>query len=91
MPKIIITHAVADVANWLKPEHKDERHSAIRQMGGSGVRDHVAQDGSNSIALSADIAEVDALLAALASPPDALKALMDKHGVLPPFAVYIEK
>jgi intracellular sulfur oxidation DsrE/DsrF family protein len=88
---MIITHPVADVDHWLKPEHKQERAAAITEMGGKNARDFVAQDGSNAIAVIADVDAVDALLAALASPSPEHLATMEKHGVQTPFAVYIEK
>jgi hypothetical protein len=55
------------------------------------VVDHVAHDGSNSIAISADMTDVDAALAVLASPPPELGAVMEKHGVLPPVVVFVAK
>lgn len=67
MPKIVITHSVGDIDNWLKG--KSERAEAIGSMGGSNVVDHVANDGSNTIAISADMDDVDAALATMASPP----------------------
>jgi hypothetical protein len=59
-------------------------------MGGSNVVDHVAQDGSTTVAISADVADVAAVMATLASPPADLGAAMERHGVLPPLAVYVE-
>jgi hypothetical protein len=88
MPKVIITHDVADVETWLKG--KADRAEAVGTMGGSNVVDHVAQDGSNRIALSADTDDVDALLAAIASPSPELAAKMKEHGVIPPLTVYVE-
>jgi hypothetical protein len=38
-------------------------------MGGRHVVDHVAHDGSNRVAISAEIDDVEAMLAAIASPP----------------------
>ena len=67
MPKIVITHDVADVDTWLK--FKSERTDAISEMGGRHVVDHVAHDGSNRVAVSAEIDEVEAMLAAIATPP----------------------
>jgi hypothetical protein len=88
---MIITHPVADVAHWLKPEHKRERAAAIAEMGGQNARDFVAQDGSNAIAVIADVEDTAAVLSALASPSPEHMAAMEKHGVKPPFSVYIEK
>jgi hypothetical protein len=85
---MIITHNVVDVAKWLS--FKDERVGAISAMSGSEIVDHVAQDGSNSVAIAANVKDVAAVLAGLASPPPELHAAMEKHGVLPPVTVYVE-
>jgi hypothetical protein len=89
MPKVIITHDVADVDIWLKG--KADRSESVSAMGGSDVVDHVAQDGSNRIAISAQTDDVDALVAALASPPPELLARMQEHGVIPPLTLYVER
>jgi hypothetical protein len=89
MPKIVITHDVADVDAWLS--FKSERADGISGMGGSNVVDHVAQDGSNRVAVSAEVDDVDAILAAASSPPPELSEMMDRHGVIPPFTVYVER
>ncbi len=88
MPKMVITHGVADVDKWLG--FKAERAEAIASLGGSDVVDHVAHDGSNQIAVSANVTDVDGVMAALASPPPELAAAMEKHGVLPPLVAYVE-
>jgi len=88
MPRIVITHAVADVDRWLA--FKADRAEAIAGLGGSDVVDHVALDGSNQIAVTADVADVDAMVAALASPPPEVAAAMEEHGVLPPLVTYVE-
>ncbi len=88
MPRVIITHDVADLSRWLAG--KAERVSIISAIGGN-VIDTVASDGSNKIALTAEVNDLAALEAMLASPPPELAALMEKHGVLPPFTLYVEK
>ena len=89
MPKIVITHSVVDVDNWLK--FKSERVDAIAGMGGANVVDHVAYDGGNNIAVTAEVDDVAGLMAAISSPPAELGAAMEKHGVIPPLAVYVAK
>ena len=89
MPKVIITHDVADVGNWLKG--KADRAESVRSMGGSDVVDHVAHDGSNRIAVSAHTDDVDAMVAIMASPPPEVLAKMQEHGVIPPLTVYVER
>jgi hypothetical protein len=88
MPKMVITHAVADIDQWLKG--KAERATAIGSASGSNVTDFVAQDGSNNVAITADIDDPEALQTMLASPPPALAATMEAHGVVPPLTAYIE-
>ena len=89
MPKVIITHDVADVDTWLKG--KTDRAESVSAMGGSNVVDHVAQDGSNKIAIAVHTDDVDALVAAMASPPPEVLARMQEHGVIPPLTVYVER
>jgi hypothetical protein len=89
MPKMVITHNVADIDTWL--QGKSERADAVAGMGGTNVVDHVAQDGSKSVAISADVEDVSAVLAGLASPPPEVAAAMERHGVLPPLTVYVAK
>ena len=89
MPRVVITHNVADVTKWLG--FKSERASSIGQLGGTNVVDHVAQDGSNAVAVTAEMADLDAALATIASPPPELGAAMESHGVIPPLVIYVEK
>jgi hypothetical protein len=89
MSKIVITHSVVDADNWLR--FKAERAGAIAGMGGTNVVDHVAHDGSNSVAITADTDDVAALMDAISSPPPELGAAMERHGVIPPLTVYVEK
>jgi len=87
MPRMVLTHGVVDIERWLKG--KDERASALGSVG-SNVIDHVALDGSNRIAVTADIHDLDALQALLDSPPPEVAAQMEAHGVLPPITAYVE-
>ena len=89
MTKMIITRRVVDVDNWLKG--KSERADSISVLGGSNVTDHVAHDGTNSVAVSAEVDDVAKVMATLASPPPELAAAMERHGVLPPLTVYVEE
>lgn len=73
---------------WLKG--KADRAESASAMGGSDVVDHVAQDGSNKIAISAQADDVDAFVANIASPPPEVLARMQEHGVIPP-TVYVER
>ena len=88
MPRIVAVHAVEDIPRWL--EGKAERAAAIESGSGSNVTDHVAADGSNNVAVTADVANMDELGAMLGSPPPDIQALMQKHGVVQPITVYVE-
>jgi hypothetical protein len=88
MPKVVITHAVQDIDRWL--QGKAERAAAIESGTGSNVTDYVAQDGSNNIAITADVADVDAMKSMLAAPPAEVVDRMEAHGVVQPLTVYIE-
>jgi hypothetical protein len=89
MPKMVITHDVADVDTWLT--FTSERADAVSGMGGRNIVDHVAHDGSNRVAVSAEIDDAEAMVAAVASPPPELLAVMERHGVIPPLTVYVAK
>ena len=89
MPNVVITHSVVEMDTWL--QGKSERADAIGAMGGANVVDHVAQDGSKTIAITFDTDDVAAVMASLAAPSAELSAAMERHGVVPPLGVYIEK
>ena len=88
MPKMVVTHAVVDVERWLKG--KAERAAAIGPFA-TNVTDHVAADGSNSVAITADIHDMAGAQAMMASPSPEAAAQAESHGVLQPMTVYIEK
>ena len=88
MPKVVIAHAVQDLDRWL--QGKAERAAAIESGTGSSVTDYVAQDGSNNIAITADVADVNAMKSLLAAPPAEVVAAMEAHGVVQPLTLYIE-
>jgi hypothetical protein len=88
MPKVVLTHSVEDVERWLTG--KQERAEAIEAVG-ANVIDHVAADGSNNIAVTADVGDMEALQSMLASPPPEVLEAMQRHGVIPPITAYIER
>ena len=87
MPGVVITHAVVDIERWLKG--KAGRAAAIESGSGTNVTDYVAHDGSNKIAVTADVQDLSALQAILASPPPEVVATMEEHGVTPPITAYV--
>lgn len=88
MPKVVITHKVVDMERWLKG--KAERASIVSRYA-TQVTDHVAADGSNTIAVTADVHDMAGVQAMMASPSPEDAAAMERHGVIPPLTVYIEK
>jgi len=89
VPRLVITHGVVDVDRWLS--FSQERAGNVASMGGRNVVDLVAQDGSNVVVVSADVDDVAALLAGLASPPPELAEVMERHGVVMPMTIFVEK
>ena len=89
MAKMVVTHAVVDVDNWLKGEV--ERADAITAMGCTNVVDYVAEDGSKAIAISADVTDLPAVMAAMSAPSPEVASAMERHGVIPPLTIYIQK
>jgi len=88
VPKVVITHAVEDIDRWL--QGKAERAAAIEGGTGSNVTDYLAQDGSKNIAITADVADVDAMKSLLTAPSAEVAATMEAHGVVQPLTAYIE-
>jgi hypothetical protein len=89
MPKVVITHGVVDLGNWLNG--KEERAGAIGAMGGVNVVDYVAQDGSNAIAITFDADDASTVVETTASPPPELADAMERHGLIPPLTIYVEQ
>jgi len=89
VPKVVVTHAVEDIDRWL--QGKEGRAAAIESGTGSNVTDYVAADGSDNVAITADVEDVEAIQSMLASPPPEVLARMQEHGVVPPITAYIQK
>ena len=88
MPKMVITHAVVDIDRWL--QGKAERVEIISKYA-TNVTDHVAADGSNNVAIAADIHDMAGLQELMASPSPEDTAAQERHGVIQPITAYIEK
>ena len=89
MPRIVVTHAVQDIDRWLAG--KQERAAAIESASGSNVTDYVASDGSDNVAITADVTDVEEMGAMLAAPSPEALAAMEAHGVVHPITAYVEK
>ena len=88
MPKVVICHAVKDVETWLKG--KEERAVMFGQFA-TNVTDHIAMDGSNNVAITADIHDMAGAQAVMTAPSPEQAAAVERHGVIQPITVYIEK
>ena len=55
------------------------------------MTDFVAVDGSNSIAVTANVHDMAGAQAMMASPSPEEAAAMERHGVLPPITAYVER
>ena len=88
MPKIVVTAAVKDVEAWLnfKPQ-------LIAQMStvASDVTSYVAMDGSNSVATTWDVPDMNAFQAAQSAASPEMAAAMERYVMIPPATIYIEK
>ena len=88
MPKVVITHAVKDVDTWLGG--KEER-AAMIGLFATNVTDHVAMDGSSNVAITADIHDMAGAQAVMAAPSPEQAAAAERHGVINPMTVYVER
>ena len=89
MPQIIVTAAVNDVEEWLK--FKAEMVPAMAAVASDGAS-YVAADGSNQVASTWDVPDVEAFKAAQGSFSSELAAAAERAGMIPStMAVYIKK
>jgi hypothetical protein len=89
MPQIIVTAAVNDVEEWLK--FKAELVPAMSAFASDGAS-YVAADGSNQVASTWDVPDMEAFQAAQGSFPPELAAAAERAGMMPStMVVYIKK
>jgi hypothetical protein len=88
MPKLVVTHAVVELDRWL--QGKAERAEVIGRYA-TDVTDYVAADGSSNVAITADVHDMAGLQQLIASPSPEDTAAEERHGVLQPLTVYMEK
>lgn len=85
MPRVVFTHAVSDVPAWAS--HKAERAGFFADYA-TDVVDYLPTDGGSTVAVSANVHDMDGMLAALQTP-DAV-ALEESHGVIQPISSFVE-
>ncbi len=89
MPKIVVTAAVKDVEAWLK--YKPQLIAQLSAVATDGAS-YVANDGSNRVASTWDVPDLEAFQAAQGTPPSPeMAAAMERYGMIPPMTIYIEK
>jgi len=89
MPQIIVTAAVNDVEEWLK--FKTDMVLAMSAVASDGAS-YVAMDGSNQVASTWDVPDMDAFRAAQASFAPELAAAAQRAGMIPStMVIYVKK
>ena len=88
MAKIVVTAAVTDVEAWLKSKPEMiAQMSAVTSDGAS----YVAMDGSNRVASTWDVPDMEAIQAAQTAASPEMAAAMERYGMIPPVPIYIKK
>lgn len=85
MPRIVITHEVKDVKHWAS---KGDVRVEVFAPFGTEVVSYVAADGSKKVAVSANVHDMEGLMAMSQTPEAA--AARESHGVLPPVVFHNE-
>lgn len=80
MPAVIAHHEVKDTEHWLSSPKREE---VLGPLGASNIRTFVDRQNPRQVAVLMDVADLDALMEALASPPPELAEAMEYDGVLP--------
>jgi hypothetical protein len=88
MPKIVVTAAVKDVQAWL--EFKPQLIAQLSGVASDGTS-YVVADGSNRVATTWDVPDLDAFQAAQTAAAPEMAAAMERYGMIPPVTIYIEK
>ena len=89
MPQIIVTAAVNDVEEWLK--FKTDMVPAMSAVASDGAS-YVAMDGSNQVASTWDVPDMDAFRAAPGSFAPELAAVAKRAGMIPStMVIYVKK
>ena len=85
MPRIVATHEVKDVKHWASKG--DERVEIIGPFA-TEIVSYVAADGSNKVAVSANVHNMEGLMAMMQTAEAA--AAMEAHGVIQPVVFHAE-
>ena len=88
MPKIVVTATVKDVEAWLK--FKPEMVAQLSTVASDGSS-YVTTDGSNRVASTWDVPDMDAFQAAQTAASPEMAAAMERYGMIPPVTIYVKK
>jgi len=89
MPQIIVTAKVSNVDEWLK--YKAQMVPALSAVASDGAS-YVATDGSNQVASTWDVPDMEAFQAAQGSFAPELAAAAERAGMIPStMVVYIKR
>lgn len=77
MPRVLAVHEVKDVQHWLASSTRGE---FFGPLGVTDITTYVDPQGSNRVGVSMNVADMDAVMAAVQGPDGA--AAMDRDGVL---------
>jgi hypothetical protein len=78
VPTVIGYHEVEDTQHWLASPKREE---VFNPLGVTNIRTFVDQENPTRVAVLMDVADMDALMAAMQTPP--MAAAMEHDGVLP--------
>lgn len=78
MPTVIAHHDVKDTAHWLASPKREE---VFGPLGVTNIRTFVDPQNSNRVAIMMDVADMDAVMAAMQRPE--MAEAMEYDGVLP--------
>ena len=85
MPRVVFTHAVSDVDHWAsKHAFRVEAFSTW----GSNVVDYLNAEGGNTVSVSVDVHDMDAMKASMETTE--MAAAKAAHGVLEPISMFVE-
>ena len=88
MAKIVVTAAVKDVEAWLR--FKPDLIAQMSAVASDGTS-YVTTDGSNRVATTWDVPDLQAFQAAQSVASPEMAEAMDRYGMIPPVTIYVEK
>ena len=81
MSKMMISHAVSDVENWLA--RRPQRVADLAPFA-SEITDYVATDGSDRVVIGLEVHDVEGLVAAMANLSPERAASIAEQGIIGP-------